>query len=186
MRAISILGVMVSVILLSGILGVISFENAEAAKKPKEIVVVGSKVKDVVRDAKLAICDINFLDDTGTSLLRISVEDKGGKVKSDVPDGAAIVVYGGGTPSCSFPPNVISDVASSGSLGLGNSFDILTLQDPSGSVIDEHTWNGGGADTSIVRSPEFIQGAPFVDHFIVSGLDYSPGTDVFGNMISIP
>ena len=90
MRAISLLGVIVSVILLSGILGVITFEDAEAAKKPKEIVVVGSKVKDVVRNAKLASCDIDFLDEAAASLLKISVEDKNGKVKADVPEDAVV------------------------------------------------------------------------------------------------
>ena len=57
----AILGIIASIVLLSGILGVISFEDAEAAKKPKEIVVVGSKVKDVIKNAKLSSCDFDFL-----------------------------------------------------------------------------------------------------------------------------
>lgn len=81
-------GILLSVILLSGILGVISFEDAEAAKKPKEIVVVGSKVKEEIKDAKLTECTIDFLDESARSLLQIISEDKGGKIKADVPEDA--------------------------------------------------------------------------------------------------
>ena len=83
------LGVLTSIILLSGFFGIITFEDADA-KKAREIVVVGSKVKDVVKNTKLSSCDIDFLDADGTSILRTSVEDKGGKVKTDVPDGAIV------------------------------------------------------------------------------------------------
>ncbi len=80
MRGISVIAVITSVILLSGILGVITFEDAEAAKKPREIVVVGSKVKEVVRSEKIESCIFTLHTDRTTTTETV-LANLGGVVK---------------------------------------------------------------------------------------------------------
>jgi beta propeller repeat protein len=90
-----------------------------------------------------------------------------------IPAGGLVVVFGGGTPTGTFAGAIVQ-TASSGALGLNNSGDTLTLEDPSGTVIDEASWGSqGGMDQSLVRD-----GASWLLHSTVPGTvgDFSPGT----------
>ena len=77
-------GIFLATTLLAGIM-LIGFSIGEAeAKKTREIVVVGSKVKDVVRSVKLQSCDVAY--DAGGRTIQTVDANAGGVVKiSDVP-----------------------------------------------------------------------------------------------------
>jgi hypothetical protein len=83
-------GIFLATTLLAGIM-LIGFSIGEAeAKKSREIVVVGSKVKDVVRSAKIMSCDFTLRDADGTTTredLGVPAKNPGGVVKlPNVPD----------------------------------------------------------------------------------------------------
>jgi VCBS repeat-containing protein len=82
--------------------------------------------------------------------------------------GDAIVVFGGGTPSCSLPPNA-THIVGDGSLSLANAGDSVTLTSAMGTVLDTMTYDGaeGSSDQSLVRSPELF--GPFVRHATDAG-----------------
>ncbi len=98
-----------------------------------------------------------------------------------VPDQCSIVVFGGGTPTGSFGGAVVQ-TASTGSVGLNNSGDTVTLND---GAIDQATANygsEGGANQSLTRDPD-ITGATFVQHTGATGSGgalFSPGTQIDG------
>jgi cysteine-rich repeat protein len=90
-----------------------------------------------------------------------------------LPAGLSIVVYGGGTSMC---PDVTAELASSGSLGLNNGGDTITLSTGASVVF------GSATDSiSLTRDPD-ITGS-FVDHSAASGsagATHSPGFRVTG------
>lgn len=96
--------------------------------------------------------------------------------------GAAVVVFGGGTPSGDFGGALVV-TASSGALGLNNGGDTVTLAAADGTVIDSLSYGGeGGNDQSLTRAPDLSGG--FVQHGAAPGANgapYSPGTEVDGD-----
>ncbi|MFP2908654.1 endonuclease, partial [Pyxidicoccus sp. 3LFB2] len=75
-------------------------------------------------------------------------------------------------------------VASTGSLGLSNSGDTVTLKNASGTTVDTATVGSGLSGTDGVsanRSPDATAGGTFVLHTGVSGLTSSPGRRAGGS-----
>lgn len=99
--------------------------------------------------------------------------------------GEAIVVFGGGTPT-GFAMRTYT--ASTGSLSLNNSGDQITLRNPSGNVVDNHTYGAEGGDNqSLTRDPN-IPGN-FVKHSLAigsAGALFSPGTKIDGSSFTLP
>jgi len=95
--------------------------------------------------------------------------------------GDVIVVFGGGTPTGLFGGSAV-DTASTGTLGLNNAGDTITLADSAGTMIDSVVYGGttglnGNNNESLVRVPE-TTGA-FVLHStdpLSGGAAQSPGT----------
>lgn len=107
---------------------------------------------------------------------------------TEVVAGGAIVVFGGGAPTfdgsngsawCgSLPGDVVTAVASSGSLGLSNSGDTVYFYTIEGVLIDSLTWAAEGNDNqSLNRTPEITEGAAVVKHLDMYGATtrQSPG-----------
>jgi len=96
-----------------------------------------------------------------------------------LPGHAAAVVFGGATFAGHFGGSVVQGT---GSLGLNNGGDTVTLKDASGNTIDEHNYGSEGGDNqSLVRAPD-ITGV-FVKHSQASGSAgalFSPGTKTDG------
>ncbi|HJL01371.1 MAG TPA: MopE-related protein [Polyangiaceae bacterium LLY-WYZ-15_(1-7)] len=95
-----------------------------------------------------------------------------------VPPGGAVVVFGGGSPAGLFGGSFV-ETASTGSLGLNNSGDTLTLS-CGGATIDTVTYGSeANMDEAIVRVPPF-DATSFERHSMVTGADTSvaatPGT----------
>ena len=92
-----------------------------------------------------------------------------------IPAVSFFVVFGGGTPA-GFA-NVAT--ASTGSLGLNNSGDTVTLRDLLAIPIDLFTYGAaGGQDVSLTQFPD--ASGLFVQHSSVSNHPFSPGTTVAG------
>ena len=68
-------------------------------------------------------------------------------------------------------------VASTGSVGLSNSGDTVTLKDNIGTVLTTYTYTGAGNNQSIGRNPDFT--GPFVQHTTIDGNGalFSPGIE---------
>jgi len=98
-----------------------------------------------------------------------------------VADGCAVVVFGGGTPTGSFG-GVVVQTASSGTLGLNNTGDTLTLNDGAADVATAGYGSEGGNDQSLTLDPD-VTGSGFVLHTVATGSGgarFSPGTRVDG------
>ncbi|MCY1033971.1 lamin tail domain-containing protein [Corallococcus sp. BB11-1] len=99
-----------------------------------------------------------------------------------VAAGKAVVVFGGasGIPS----GTVGATAATTGTLGLSNSGDTVTLRSASGATVDSATFASGLAGTDGVsanRSPDVTAGAGFALHSAVSGTSSSPGRRANGS-----
>ncbi|WP_164009019.1 lamin tail domain-containing protein [Pyxidicoccus trucidator] len=96
--------------------------------------------------------------------------------------GAAVVVFGGSAGIPSGTPGAV--IASTGTLGLSNSGDTVTLKNASGTTVDTATVGSGLSGTDGVsanRSPDATAGATFVLHTGVSSLTASPGRRASGS-----
>lgn len=92
-----------------------------------------------------------------------------------IPAYSFFVVFGGGVPA-GFA-NV--ETASTGSLGLNNSGDTITLRDALAMPVDLFTYGAtGGQDVSLTRFPD-VSGQ-LVQHSSVSSHPFSPGSTVDG------
>ncbi|HRQ41277.1 MAG TPA: ExeM/NucH family extracellular endonuclease [Chloroflexota bacterium] len=101
-----------------------------------------------------------------------------------IPDGCAIVIFGGGTPTGSFGSAQVQ-IASGGTLALNNGGDTLTLSD--GATIQASVTYGteGGNNQSLTRDPD-ISGT-FVQHSLAMGSGgalFSPGTQINGSQFA--
>jgi hypothetical protein len=77
-----------------------------------------------------------------------------------IPAGGSVVVFGGGLPT---GISGLSEVASSGALGLNNGGDTVTLEDGSSNIIAFYSYGSeGGDDQSIGRSEDLF--GNFVQH----------------------
>lgn len=96
----------------------------------------------------------------------------------------ALVVFGGDTPTGSFGGALVQ-VASTGSLGLNNSGDTVTLNDGVQDVLSETYGGEGGNNQSLTRDPDTTGG--FVQHSSANnanGALFSPGTLIDGTPFS--
>jgi len=103
---------------------------------------------------------------------------------SVVESGCAVVVFGGNTPTGDFGASLVQ-IASSGSLGLNNGGDTVTLSD---GAIDLSTSYGGegGNNQSLTLAPD-VSGTSYVQHSSASGSGgalFSPGTQADGSQFS--
>jgi len=94
-----------------------------------------------------------------------------------------LVIFGGGVPSL---PGISALSASSGSLGLNNSGDTVSLFDNLGILVDQVIYGSeGGGNQSLTRWPEGTDSA-FVLHSGIpdaNGELFSPGRSVSGDLI---
>lgn len=89
------------------------------------------------------------------------------------------VVFGGGVPASSVPGLV--QTASTGSLGLNNGGDTVTLTDGSGTGVLRCSYDGSVSDESITRSPDLTGG--LIAHSSAAGSSGAPfltGADAGG------
>jgi uncharacterized repeat protein (TIGR01451 family) len=97
-----------------------------------------------------------------------------------VTNNCGIVVFGGGTPTGAFGGSVVQ-TASTGTLGLNNSGDTVTLRNgPAGApTVVTYTYGSeGGNDQSLTRSPDITGPTPLVRHTTATGSGgarFSPG-----------
>ena len=97
-----------------------------------------------------------------------------------VPNQEAIVVFGGGIPTGSFGDATIQ-TASTGSLGLNNSGDTVTLNDGSADVTTVTYGSEGGNNQSLTRDPDLT--GNLTAHSTATGSGgalFSPGTQIDG------
>lgn len=109
-----------------------------------------------------------------------------------VPPREAVVVFGGGSPTGAFGnagAGGLVFTASTGTLGLNNTGDTVTLANGSAVVVQSVVYgSAGGNDQSLTRSPD-LTNAPLVAHTGVSdtGARFSPGTWASdGGAFSVP
>ncbi|MBK8900332.1 MAG: lamin tail domain-containing protein [Anaerolineaceae bacterium] len=103
---------------------------------------------------------------------------------SVIPAGCTAVIFGGGVPTGGFGGAVVQ-TASTGTLGLNNGGDTLTLENPTASTLAVDYGSEGGSDQSLTRDPD-ITGA-FVLHSQTAasgGTLFSPGTQLDGTPFS--
>ncbi len=99
-----------------------------------------------------------------------------------IPNQCGIVVFGGGMPTGEFG-NVMVQTASTGSLGLNNSGDTVTLNDTKMDIESVTYGSEGGDNQSITLDPDIVGTLPMVKHSVATGSDgalFSPGTKVDG------
>ena len=97
-----------------------------------------------------------------------------------IPAYSFFVVFGGGVPA----GFANAATASTGTLGLNNSGDTVTLWDALAVPVDLFTYGAaGGQDVSLTRFPDAWGG--FVQHSTVSTRAFSPGTTV-GDLRALP
>jgi len=121
---------------------------------------------------------------TGTSVIDLenfTIEDEV-QIRHTFPPGTSlnpnsfITVFGGGSPN-GIPG--VSQVASSGSLGLNNSGDTVTIRNGSGTEIISYNYGSeAGNNQSIAREPDFT--GAFVQHSTIivnGGALFSPGLE---------
>lgn len=129
------------------------------------------------------------LVNTGTAALSIAgwtVSDAA-SVRHTFPSGASVaaggvvVVFGGAAGIPSGTPGAVA--ASTGTLGLSNSGDTVTVKNASGTVVSTATLSAAMAGTDGVsanRSPDIGSSATFVLHSSLSSLSASPGRRASG------
>ncbi|MCA9948091.1 MAG: ExeM/NucH family extracellular endonuclease [Anaerolineales bacterium] len=99
-----------------------------------------------------------------------------------VPNGCAVVVFGGGTPTGAFGDAIVQ-TASSGSVSLNNTGDTIIVNDGS-SDRASLTYTGTSDDNqSLTRDPDISGPEPLVFHSTATGSGgalFSPGTQIDG------
>ncbi|MCB9080383.1 MAG: ExeM/NucH family extracellular endonuclease [Lewinellaceae bacterium] len=98
----------------------------------------------------------------------------------------AIVIFGGGTPTGKFG-GAATQIASTGSLGLNNGGDVVTLMNGA-TVIASYTYGSEGGDNqSLTRDPDITGATPLVKHSTATGAAgrlFSAGSKVNGTRFS--
>ncbi|MEQ1504880.1 MAG: lamin tail domain-containing protein [Myxococcota bacterium] len=113
---------------------------------------------------------------------------------SIVQPGAAMLVFGGGTPvfdgsstatdpwCIELPATTGVQVASTGTLGLNNDGDDLVVRAANGFPLDSVGYGTeGNSDESLVRSPELSRSVMVQHTTTPGGTTWSPGADIAGN-----
>lgn len=108
---------------------------------------------------------------------------------TSILNGQAIVIFGGGTPSATpnYFGNAIVQTSSDSSLSLGNAGDAIIITDASDNVVFIFDYENSslnlGNDESVTRSPD-VTGGFSLHTTIGTGLRYSPGLNIDGNVLS--
>ena len=98
-------------------------------------------------------------------------------------DGCSVVVFGGGTPAGIFG-NSLVQTASTGSVGLNNSGDDITLSNGLNTVNMVSYGSAGNDNQSLTLDPDVTGTLPYVKHSLATGSGgtlFSPGTKVDGS-----
>ena len=105
---------------------------------------------------------------------------------SVVADGCSIVIFGGGVPTGAFGISQLQ-TASSGSLGLNNGGDDITLNNGVSDVATVSYGSDGGDNQSLTLDPDVSGLPPHVRHSLATGSGgtlFSPGTRIDGTQFS--
>jgi hypothetical protein len=97
-----------------------------------------------------------------------------------IPNGAAVVIFGGGTPTGTFGGSTVQ-VASAGWLALNNNGDVITLSDGVQTVVSYTYGSEAQTAESLTRDPDLV--GTFVAHSNATGSGgslFSPGTQING------
>ncbi|HCX24070.1 MAG: hypothetical protein CMB80_08690 [Flammeovirgaceae bacterium] len=130
-----------------------------------------------IGNSELDISGWQVLDTNSTLLVRHVFPEN-----TVVPAREAIVVFGGGTPTGEFGGSIVQ-LASSGSLGISNSNEMLLLVNAAEDTVIRLGYDDFNGDASFVRYPELT--GPYTLHSELSeasGALYSPGTKTDGSM----
>jgi len=101
-------------------------------------------------------------------------------------DGCSVVVFGGGSPTGTFG-NSLVQTASSGSIGLNNGGDSVTLSNGVTSVVMASYGSEGGDNQSLTLDPDVTGTPPYVRHSVATtsgGALFSPGTLADGSQLA--
>lgn len=101
---------------------------------------------------------------------------------SVIPDNCSVVVFGGGNPAGAFGNGTVQ-TASTGSLGLNNSGDTVSLNDGVQDLASVSYGGEGGNDQSLTLDPDLDTSQPYVLHSSATGSEgalFSPGTRTDG------
>ncbi len=104
---------------------------------------------------------------------------------STVLDGCSVLVFGGGTPTGLFGKSLVQ-TASTGSVGLNNGGDTITLNDGSIDVGSAIYGGEGGDNQSLTLDPDVTGSLPYVKHSVATGSGgtlFSPGTKIDGTQL---
>ncbi|MDH3620826.1 MAG: lamin tail domain-containing protein [Gammaproteobacteria bacterium] len=102
---------------------------------------------------------------------------------SVIYDGCSAVVFGGGTPTGAFG-NSLVQTATTGSIGMNNGGDTVTLNDGASDLVSVSYGSEGGANQSVTLDPDVTGSLPFVQHSVATdsgGALFSPGTKIDGS-----
>ncbi|HJW90135.1 MAG TPA: lamin tail domain-containing protein [Anaerolineales bacterium] len=144
---------------------------------------------DSVEDEFLELVNTtgNLLDLSGWGIFDVVGERHTFAPGTTLANGCAIVVFGGGLPSGDFGGSLVQ-IASTGSLGLNERGDKVTIRDGNGLDMSTVTYGLEGDDNqSLTRDPDLTGPEPLVKHLLASGslgARYSPGTRVGGGAFS--
>ncbi|MEM7343218.1 MAG: lamin tail domain-containing protein [Chloroflexota bacterium] len=103
-----------------------------------------------------------------------------------IPDGCAVIVFGGGTPNGEFGGAfVFTDNGSIGS-GLNNSGDTVFLRHGSQTIVSYDYGSEGGDNQSLTRNPDITGPDPLVQHLDETSASarYSPGLTLDGELFA--
>ena len=103
-----------------------------------------------------------------------------------IPDQCSIVVFGGGTPTGSFGSSQVQ-TASTGSLGLNNGGDNITLNNGSSDIAVVSYGSEGGDNQSLTLDPDITGTLPWVKHSVAIGSGgtlFSPGMLINGSQFA--
>lgn len=146
----------------------------------------GDGVRDGVQDEFVEFYNnsINSLDISGWTLSDGASLRHTFPANTIIPGECSIVVFGGGTPTGLFGGSLVQ-IASSGSIGLNNTGDTITLNDGLNDVATYTYGSEGGNNQSVTRDPD-ITGS-FVLHSTATGSGgslFSPGTKTDGSFFT--
>ena len=100
-----------------------------------------------------------------------------------IPDGCAVVVFGGGTPAGPFGGSLVQ-TASTGQLGLNNGGDTVALSNGLITQAEQGYGSEGGQNQSLTLDPDITGTPPLVQHTTASlsgGALFSPGALMDGS-----
>ena len=140
--------------------------------------------------------DDEFIEIVNSSDINIDISSwtlaDGAQVRHSFPSdtvvfsGCSIVVFGGDTPTGTFG-NSLVQTASTGSVGLSNGGDTITLNNGTADVAVTSYGSEGGDNQSLTLDPDVSGTLPYVKHSAATGSGgtlFSPGTKIDGTQFA--